>query len=233
MIKSVKDLLYIGVLSIGVVCTVDAALVSRLGGQAYYDTDLDITWLADANLAATYNFGLTDINPSGAMTWGTANSWISALNADGGTGYLGYNDWRLPSVFDMGLPGCDYAYSDTDCGYNVNTVSSEFSHLFFDELNNLSLYNSEGDIQSGWGLVNSGPFSNLQDYFYWTDNEYALDSSQAWYFNFYYGRQENYDKMGYFNVTAVRLGDVAVVPVPAAIWLFITGLISLFGLSRR
>ena len=29
----------------------DAALVVRLGGLAYYDTDADLTWLADANAA--------------------------------------------------------------------------------------------------------------------------------------------------------------------------------------
>ncbi|HET9062610.1 MAG TPA: hypothetical protein VFO62_04915, partial [Candidatus Binatia bacterium] len=42
-----------------------AALLGRLpatpGGsdyQAYYDTELDITWLADANLAQTNTFGV-------------------------------------------------------------------------------------------------------------------------------------------------------------------------------
>lgn len=33
--------------------TAEAALLSRLDGTAYYDTVLDITWLADANLIAS------------------------------------------------------------------------------------------------------------------------------------------------------------------------------------
>ncbi|MBI5660177.1 MAG: hypothetical protein HZC43_11670 [Nitrosomonadales bacterium] len=33
--------------------TAHAALTLTLGGQGVYDSDLNITWLADANLAAT------------------------------------------------------------------------------------------------------------------------------------------------------------------------------------
>ena len=49
---------------IGATCTclavisfsADAALVSRLGGLAYYDTDADLTWLADANYAKSSGY---------------------------------------------------------------------------------------------------------------------------------------------------------------------------------
>ncbi len=34
----------------------NAALESRAGGLAYYDTRLEITWLADANLSDTNDF---------------------------------------------------------------------------------------------------------------------------------------------------------------------------------
>lgn len=86
----------------------DAVLSSRLGGQAVYDNVLDITWLANANLADTEAFGLTvslnelpnpgEIGSTGRMSWFTANAWITAMNAAGGTGYLSYNDWRLPAT---------------------------------------------------------------------------------------------------------------------------------------
>jgi hypothetical protein len=79
----------------------NAALISRLGGQAVYDTDFNITWIADANLAASNTFGVAGINASGGMSWSTANSWIAAMNADGGTGYLGFNDWRLPTTLPL------------------------------------------------------------------------------------------------------------------------------------
>ncbi len=70
-----------------------AALVGVLpatpGGtdwQAVYDTDQNITWLANANLASSNTFGVGGISPAGDMNWHIANSWIDAMNADGGTG---------------------------------------------------------------------------------------------------------------------------------------------------
>lgn len=68
----------------------DAALLSRVGGQAYYDDVLDITWLADANYAMTSGY-----DSDGLMTWDEAQSWIGTLNT---ANYLGVNDWRLPAT---------------------------------------------------------------------------------------------------------------------------------------
>ena len=64
--------------------------------EAYYDTDLGVTWLADANLALTQQFGATvDLGGDipGAMTRDAADTFIAGMNA---AGYLGYGDWRLP-----------------------------------------------------------------------------------------------------------------------------------------
>jgi hypothetical protein len=154
--------------------TANASLVSALGGQVVNDTDLNISWLANANLAATENFGVGGINVNGRMTWITAQSWIIAMNAfNGGAGYLGYTNWRLPTLTGTGNPGCTYANSGTDCGYNVNTATSEMAHLFFVELGNKSFYNTAGETQLGYGLVDdpANPndeslFTNLQSYRY-------------------------------------------------------------------
>ena len=66
---------------IGLVSSAQAALVGRLpatvGGtdyQAYYDDDLDVTWIANANLAATETFGVANINANGTMRWGAAKA---------------------------------------------------------------------------------------------------------------------------------------------------------------
>jgi hypothetical protein len=40
----------------------NAALVARVGGDAFYDTVLDITWLADANYAITEDFGVAGVS---------------------------------------------------------------------------------------------------------------------------------------------------------------------------
>jgi len=50
--------------------------------------------------------------------------------------------------------------------------------------------------------------------------EDAPITGSAWVFLFYYA-------------LAVRPGDVSAVPVPAAVWLFGSGLMGLLGLARR
>src|SRR3989344_3850600 len=67
--------------------------------EAYYDTVLNITWLANANYAGT------------AMTWANANTWASGLNINGVTG------WRLPTVSPIdGTTADDFtlAYDGTE-----------------------------------------------------------------------------------------------------------------------
>lgn len=65
------------------------------------------------------------------MDWSTANAWAAGLNFNGLTG------WRLPTVTDTGTPGCNFAYSGTDCGYNVDTATGEMASMFYDTLGNL------------------------------------------------------------------------------------------------
>ncbi len=190
--------------------------------EAYYDTTLDITWLADASV-------------NGQMTWDAANTWANNLDVNGVTG------WRLPTMVDTGTPGCEgIAYTGTDCGYNVQTgsaattVYSEMASLFYDTLGNLADFDTSGATQSGSGLSNTGPFSNLWSSYYWSGLEYAPVTSRAWYFRFNNGRQYSFYKtFGGMYALAVRPGDVSTVPVPAAVWLFGSGLMGLLGVMRR
>lgn len=146
----------------------NAALIASANGQTVYDTDLNITWLSNANLAATNTFGVSGIQANGSMTWDTAQSLITAMNA---ANYLGYNDWRLPSTTDTGTPGCNYSTNGTDCGYN--SIGSEMAHLYYNELGNKGFYNTLGVVQAGYGLVNTGPFTNFKSDAYWSGTEYA------------------------------------------------------------
>ena len=58
-----------------------SALVAREEGRTIYDARLGVTWLADANLAATEKFGVPNINESGSMNYATAVHWVAAMNA--------------------------------------------------------------------------------------------------------------------------------------------------------
>lgn len=218
--------------------TANAALLSRLSGQAYYDDVLDITWLTDANLADTNDFGVTGIKVDGMMTWAKANEWVGAMNT---ANHLGTNDWRLPFIVDTGTPGCNFAYTGTDCGFNVQTKSgamvySEMAHLYYTTLGNTGVYNTSGtpagcSIVSPWCLMNTGPFSNLQPHGYWSSTEYAHAPSDAWHFSFDGGFQRSLSGIDLY-AWAVRPGDIAAVPVPGAVWL-LGGALTLLGSVRR
>ncbi len=116
--KTTKALFAAIALSAGLLSatTANANLVSALGGQVVNDTDLNITWLANANLADTQNFGVSGIDANGRMTWYTAQIWIGAMNT---ANYLGYNDWRLPTTIDIGNNGVSGSAYDGTGDYRL------------------------------------------------------------------------------------------------------------------
>jgi len=188
--------------------------------EAYYDTALNITWLANANVA-------------GLMTWANANAWAAGLNPYGS----GITGWRLPTTNDVGNDGETYTniYQGVDYGYNI-TAYSEMSHMFYTTLGDKAYCTTSGSCsQAGWGLTNTGPFSNVQSDVYWSATEYAPYTYNAWLFYFYDGYQLNLYKTYNYYAWAVHSGDVGApaVPVPAAVWLFGSGLAGLLGMSRK
>lgn len=210
----------------------NAALISRLSGQAYYDTVLDITWLADANYAQTSGY-----DADGLMIWDAAQTWIGTLNT---ASYLGASNWRLPTVTDTGTSGCDFAYTGTDCGYNVDLSTGEMARMFYSTLGNTAGFDTSGVATGGpcligpnYCLTNTGPFSNLQPDYYWSGTEYAPAAGNAWDFYFGEGHQDGNDKSNGFYAWAVRPGDIALVPAPPAVWLLGTGVVGLLGRSLR
>jgi len=193
-----------------------AALVERLGGLAYYDTNTDLTWLADASASV-------------GLDWAGAKAWAANLDVDGVTG------WRLPYTIDVNNDGPTYTviHQGVDFGYNI-TTHSELSNMFFNVLGNLSYYDTSGAYQIGSGLQNKGPFNFLQGVSYWSATEYAPNTAgSAWTFNYGYGDQRGGAKETPLHAWAVHDGDVVAVPIPAAAWLFSSALLGLGALKRR
>lgn len=250
--------------------SVQAALLGRVpltpgrtDYQAYYDTVLAITWVADANLAKTSGYdsagltgwaapdypggGISRNDSEGKISWMEANTWITLLNT---ANYLGVDDWRLPRVVDT--TGCGYndIYGPA-CGYNVQTKSgdihtyevgqavySEMAHLHYVTLGNIARYDVSGhptgcNSSPPYCLTNTGPFSNIQPAGYW--------AAQGFVFGFGTGGQsQNYGAANYgyyygFHAWAVRDGDIAAASaVPVPAAGWLFGsALGLFGLARR
>ena len=92
-------------------------------------------------------------------------------------------------------------------------------------------YNVLGN-SAGAPLSNTGPFNNIQTDLYWL-TEYAPNPGTAWYFNMGYGGQGAQNKAYENYAWAVQSGDISAVPVPAAVWLFGSGLVGLFVIAKR
>ncbi|MBI5192266.1 MAG: DUF1566 domain-containing protein [Nitrospirae bacterium] len=163
-----------------------AELIDR-GGGMIYDTDLNITWLKDANYAK-----ISGYDADGLMTWSEAMTWADNLV------YGGYSDWRLPVTLQPD-PSCIWPL--TSNGFNCR--GSEIGHLYYTELGNLG--------GPGSPLPNTGPFSNIDLSYasYWSSTLWATDPYFAWNFYFGYGEQKSNDKLSnYYYAWAVRDGDV-------------------------
>ncbi len=167
-------------------------------GAAVYDCNTGYTWPADANLAASNNFGVTGnvtINNNtphtivapkisgGAMLFDTATQWVQAMNA---AKYLGSTAWQIPAT----------------------------SKTLQDFFNSLGLVAGDGRLM--W-TGSFGPFLNLQPFFYWACQRDASGSSQSpctgyapadgssqlqWSFNLDYGFQSTSSLVQKFFVTA-------------------------------
>jgi hypothetical protein len=236
--KHQKTLLALALLaSAATTGTVQASLVDR-GNGMLYDNVLNVTWLQDANYAKTSGY-----DADGQMTWAAATTWAANLV------YGGFSDWRLATntpVDGSASYNIGNSYNGTtDVGYNITSPNSELAYMYNVNLGLKDHYSNTGIDQANFGIfgngtiggqANVGLVNNLQSYAYWSGAEYWTDSVNAWDFITYDGYQNyNYENNQYnqFYAWAVRPGDVSAVPVPAAFWLFGSGLMGLLGLRRR
>ncbi|MHB8472649.1 MAG: Lcl domain-containing protein [Gammaproteobacteria bacterium] len=207
--KSTQTLLATVILSTGLLSASGAyaALESRLGGLALYDTDLNLTWLANGNA-------------NGLMDWSTANAWASGLTVSGVSG------WRLPTTLQ---PDATCGGQSGSASYGYNCTGSEMGHLFYNELGGVARQDITTTHNANYNLFHG----NVESAVYWSGTEHARDPSYAWSFVLGYGSQGAFKKGDRQAALAVHPGDVAAVPVPAAAWLLGSGLLGLTGAARR
>lgn len=211
-----------------------ASLVNR-GGGMIYDTELNVTWLQNWNQAVGSAYD-TASPGTGRMTWGDAKAWADTLV------FGGFDDWRLPTMLDTGVAGCDYREAGgIDCGFNVQTKSgatvySEMAHLWYETLGNLAYFTPGTGFspQAGYGLTHFGPFANLKSGGYWSYLEYLPVAGRAWAFGTVVGNQVSDLQDHVLYAMAVCSGDVAAaLPEPHASVLALTALGALAFVRRR
>jgi hypothetical protein len=101
--------------------------------------------------------------------------------------------------------------------------------LFYNELGGVAVSSISTTHNANYNL-----FTNVQTTAgYWSGSEYASNPTYAWFFYNNDGYQGSNPKTAQQYAWAVRPGDVSSVPVPAAFWLFGSGLMGLLGLWRR
>jgi hypothetical protein len=204
-------LLITGLLTVGPsVGTARATLIDR-GYGLIYDTDLNITWMQDAAYFVTLGNVPGDLG--GRLWWDDATAWVDTLI------YAGYDDWRLPTTVQPD-PTCSFQRSNgISLGFGCS--GSELGHLFYIELMNPT---------EGGGPVNTGPFINVGEQWYWSSTavppEFCEDCVYAFYFG---GEQDTWTKQVGFSAWPVRDGKVS---EPASLVLLSAGLLG-GGIWRR
>lgn len=197
-----------------------------------YDTVLDLTWLANWNAGAGTTFDNGSSTTDGRMTWANAKAWATSLTDFGGR-------WALPTVRDIGNDGCNYSNFGTDCGVNVYGSeqarrASPLAHMYYDTLGNLGVNDSGGNFVPGFGLENGGPFTNLLPDVYWSATAFTPNADEdAWLFYFHGGIQGSGRQVFDVYSTAVRPGDVALVPEDSILAMLLVGLGTLAVARRR
>jgi len=110
-------------------------LESRIGGLAYYDPNLNITLVADANI-------------NDLMDWSTANAWAASLMIGGISG------WRLPNA-DVDEDGTVVDCTD---GGVAGCADNEMGFLYWEEGITTLAPSPFSDVRSGvyWSGTESG-----------------------------------------------------------------------------
>lgn len=154
--RSISIFLMTLILLLGLAISSHAILIDR-GGGMIYSTDLNVTWLQDANYARTSNF-----DQDGLMNWYQAMEWVESLE------YAGYDDWRLPTFDPVNQSQCD-----------VSTLH-EMRYLLYTELGNDC--SSSSDFYGPFINVRIELPGGGLGQWYWSLTE--TDADHAWRFSF-------------------------------------------------
>lgn len=235
---------------------------SSNGFEAYYDTQQDISWLADANYFKTQlsaqstagdqvaliqriidQVGVIDNHPltmmdfnatSGSMSWWGAMAWAQSLTVQGIQG------WRLPKIM---RPDCMVSYELCSAESDV----SELGHLYYTTLGNTDLTEDPAFPDGVQLFPNRGGFTHIaasyeivhftimgMDSAFVVSDRYALQGADSYgTFQSAVGLHFQAPQDSPMYGWAVRTGDVSAVPEVGTQMLMTLGLTMIGGAMRR
>jgi hypothetical protein len=185
-------------------------LVLIPNGETVYDVVNQVTWLADANLARDFRFGLPIcvtssevpcVNASGSMNYGSATAWVAAMNA---ANYLGHSNWQLPTTPMTepcaGKPGTMGNSFGFDCDANA------LGYLYYKALG-FKAPNTAVPIP--FDIV--WPFINFQPGLYWSNTPSGVNNGIA-VFSFATGAQGGSTQDDYLSLLPMIPGKIPGTP---------------------
>lgn len=171
------------------------------GGGLLYDDVLDVTWLQDANYARTSGF-----HPTGKMSWAEASKWVDTLSYHDPVRKVDHTGWRLPRVKPVNGKEFQHQFrldGSTDEGYNILSLNSEFSYMYYVNLGLNGWWTRDGGHPPTFGVMKSwtavwsgqadvGPVKNLQsDGYYCGSPGQPFPSPAVWIFTTAEGNQRD------------------------------------------
>jgi len=161
-------LCWTGLLFLGLSSIAQATLFDR-GSGLIYDSALDITWLADANLAASQG---ADANNDGLLRQQEALDWAANLVIFDSVRGINLSNWRLPTA--------SFVDANTHNAGELESLFYELSGIWDQNLFSINPVDPDlalfSNIQTGWYWGEGTSIGNHRDMFSFDEGKTPHDN---------------------------------------------------------